>query len=366
MVNTFIARKVGNADRLGTSLFEETEPVELWPGASESEVEIVIRAAYRQVLGNAHVMDSERLTVAESHLKSGEISVRDFVREVAQSPLYQSRFFDKNYRYRAIELNFKHLLGRAPESYEEMVAHSHLLDVGGFKAEIDSYIDSDEYQEAYGEDTVPFYRGYKTQSGKKMVGFTYIYKLLRGPSSSDKTNSPGNPSILNKALIESKPSAVITPSSVSSYGGMTDVKKLIADVLRPKHQEPKTTEVDKVSLEAYQALVGKCEEMAKQIGQIQEGLADLRRVAGIGQAQLSKSIVYSSSVADGNGEIDSLPSSELLKAPSESESYESLQSRSEAQSQAIAILKKQRAQLQSLATIGAARLNKWRGRSFSG
>lgn len=361
MVNTFIARKVGNADRLGTSLFEETEPVELWPGASESEVEVVIRAAYRQVLGNAYVMDSERLTVAESHLKSGEISVRDFVREVAQSPLYQSRFFDNNYRYRAIELNFKHLLGRAPESYEEMVAHSHLLDVGGFKAEIDSYIDSDEYQEAYGEDTVPFYRGYKTQSGKKMVGFTYIYKLLRGPSSSDKTNSPGNPSILNKALIESKPYAVITPSSVSSYGGMTDVKKLIADVLKPKVQDTKANEVDK---EAYQSLLGKCEEMAKEIGKIQEGLADLRRVAAIGQTQLNKSIVYSSSVADGNGEIDSLPPSELLKAPSESESYESLQSRSEAQSQAIAILQKQRAQLQSLATIGAARLNKWRGRSF--
>lgn len=364
MVNTFIARKVGNAERLGTSLFEETEPVELWPGASESEVEVAIRAAYRQVLGNAHVMDSERLTIAESHLKSGAISVRNFVREVAQSPLYQSRFFDNNYRYRAIELNFKHLLGRAPESYEEMVAHSNLLDVGGFEAEIDSYIDSDEYQQAYGEDTVPFYRGYKTQSGKRMVGFTHIFKLLRGPSSSDKTNSRGNPSILNKALIANQPSAVIPPSSVSSYGGLTDVKKLLADVLKPKPQEP-AAEVYTVSSEAYQTLQGQCEEMALQIEAMQLGLADLRRVAAIGQAQSNKWNAYSSSVADGNGESAPLPASELLKAPSESEGYESLQVRAQAQSQAIAILQKQRAQLQSLATIGEARLNKWRRRNFS-
>ena len=365
MVNTFIARKVGNAERLGTSLFEETEPIELWPGASESEVEIAIRACYRQVLGNAYVMDSERLIIAESHLKYGEISVREFVREVAQSPLYQSRFFDKNYRYRAIELNFKHLLGRAPESYEEMMAHSKILDEEGFEAEIDSYIDSDEYQEAYGEDTVPFYRGYKTQSGKKMVGFSYIYQLLRGPSSSDKTNSPGNPSILNKALIESKPSAVIMPSSVSSYGGMTDVKKLIADVLRPKPQERAAEVVYTVSLEAYQGLQSQCQEMAEKIEKMQEGLTDLRRVAAIGQIQLNKWNVYRSSVADGNAESDSLPASELLKAPSESESYESLQSRSEAQSQAIALLQKQRDQLLSLSTIGEARLNKWRRRAFS-
>lgn len=134
----------GSASRLGVALFEDTDPIELWPGRSEEEVEIVIRAVYRQVLGNAYVLESERLSVPESQLKRGEISIREFVRQVAKSELYRSRFFDSSPRYRAIELNFRHLLGRAPLDLEETRAHSTILDAKGFEADIDSYINSDE------------------------------------------------------------------------------------------------------------------------------------------------------------------------------------------------------------------------------
>lgn len=73
-------------------------------------IESLINAIYRQVLGNAYVMESEELVVPESQLKAKEISIREFIRQVAKSELYRSRFFDNCYRYRAIELNFKHLL----------------------------------------------------------------------------------------------------------------------------------------------------------------------------------------------------------------------------------------------------------------
>jgi len=43
-------------------------PVELRPSRSPDEVAAVIRAVYKQVLGNPHVMESERLTTAESQL----------------------------------------------------------------------------------------------------------------------------------------------------------------------------------------------------------------------------------------------------------------------------------------------------------
>jgi phycoerythrin-associated linker protein len=46
--------------------------------------------------------------VPESQLKQGIIDVREFVRQLAKLELYRSRFFDNVYRYRAIELNFKH------------------------------------------------------------------------------------------------------------------------------------------------------------------------------------------------------------------------------------------------------------------
>ena len=39
---------------------------ELWPASSSEEKQAIIRAVYRHVLGNPHVMDSERLVSAES------------------------------------------------------------------------------------------------------------------------------------------------------------------------------------------------------------------------------------------------------------------------------------------------------------
>jgi phycoerythrin-associated linker protein len=207
----------GPASQLGVARFDETSPVERLPGMFSDELETIIAAVYRQVLGNAYVMESERLTVPESKFKSDEISVREFVRLVAKSDLYRSRFFDSCSRYRYIELAFKHLLGRAPDGYDDMKAHSAILDDAGFEADIDSYIDSDEYQENFGEDTVPFLVGYKTQTGKKMVGFTHLFQLQRGSSSSDlKGSLGGNRARLNRYVINETPAPIVPPSGGSA------------------------------------------------------------------------------------------------------------------------------------------------------
>ncbi|MFN9534138.1 MAG: phycobilisome rod-core linker polypeptide, partial [Pseudanabaena sp.] len=174
----------GPASRLGVSLFDETPPIESVLGQSSGEAETLILAVYRQVLGNAYVMESERLTVPESQFKRGELSVREFVRAVAKSDLYMTRFFSNCPRYRAIELNFRHLLGRPPLDLEEMRGHSTTLDIKGFAADIDTYIDSDEYQNTFGENFVPYIRGYKTEACQTMVQFTHTFELVRGASSS--------------------------------------------------------------------------------------------------------------------------------------------------------------------------------------
>jgi hypothetical protein len=193
------------------------------------------------------------------------------VRQVARSELYRSRFFDNCPRYRAIELNFKHLLGRAPESYEEMSYHSQILDRDGYSAEIDSYIDSDEYINAFGEDIVPYYRGYKTQTGKNIVGFTYLFQLLRGASSSDKNLVMGNRPRLNRSLITHQPSGVTPPSSVGTYGGLTDVNKLLAEVLKPKQQVKSLQETYQdytAKTEDYQTLQRQCAEQEKVLARL--------------------------------------------------------------------------------------------------
>ncbi len=313
--------------------FKETDPIELSPGFSESEAEIVIRAVYRQVLGNAYVMESERLVVPESQLKQGEISVREFVRQLAKSELYRSRFFDNCYRYRAIELNFKHLLGRAPDNFEEMRYHSSVLDNSGFEADIDSYINSDEYQNAFGENLVPFYRGYKTQPGQSMLEFTNMLELLRSASSSDKNLATNNQAQLTRQLIRKAPYCVEK---------QTDVGLLLAKVLKPKPPVQMTPNAQAI---ANQALERQMQEQEAEIATLQRRLSDLRPFATIG---------YS---ITGGGQ--------LASASTVADKNRSLQAKVDAQAEQIAALKAQIADTQRLATIGEARLNRWRSRTFS-
>lgn len=206
----------GSASRLGVSLFEETPPIEWVPGLSADDREDIINAVYRQVLGNAYVMESERLTVAESQFKLGEYSVREFVRAVAKSELYRTRFFESCPRYRYTELNFRHLLGRAPNDYDDMKFHSNVLDAEGFEADIDTYIDSDEYQNTFGENIVPYIRGYKSEASESMVEFTHMFELVRGASSSSlKGSTSGTSPRLNSLVINAIPTAVKAPSGGS-------------------------------------------------------------------------------------------------------------------------------------------------------
>ena len=166
----------------------DADPVELRPQASEDDLQTVIRAVYKQVLGNSHIMESERLTSAESMLRNGDITVKEFVRAVAQSELYRALFFATSSAYRLVELNFKHLLGRAPNDQAEIAEHVLIYNQSGLEAEIDSYISSDEYSMSFGENVVPCTRGNKSQLGNKNVTFNRAFALMRGDaSSSDST-----------------------------------------------------------------------------------------------------------------------------------------------------------------------------------
>lgn len=166
------------------SLWVNNEAVELRPNASEEDLQIVIRAVYKQVLGNAHVLESQCLTSAESMLRNGEITVRGFVRAVATSDFYKARCFDNASPYRFIELNFKHLLGRAPQDQSEISEHVQTYNASGYDAEIDSYIGSDEYLSTFGENVVPYACGV-SQTGVKNVAFNRIFALDRGYAAND-------------------------------------------------------------------------------------------------------------------------------------------------------------------------------------
>jgi Phycobilisome Linker polypeptide len=316
--------------------YKETDPIELCPGFTDAEAEVVIRAVYRQVLGNAHVMESERLVVAESQLKRGELSVRELVRSLAKSELYRSRFFDNCYRYRSIELNYKHLLGRAPDSFEETRAHSTILDRDGFEADIDNYLDSDEYQTAFGENIVPYYRGYQTQPGQSMLEFTNMLQILGSASSSDRDLATQNKPQLTRAIIQNSP-----------YGKLqaSNVEDILAEVFRSTAAPAAQRQAMKPPA-AEPALQKTIQEQAQTIGHLQQQLADLRPFAAIGAAYIKS---------------DWQPASVVTPEPSTL-----LQQQAAAQTAQIAVLQEQLADARRYSAIGESRLNKWRSRAFRG
>jgi phycoerythrin-associated linker protein len=97
-----------NAAYLGIERFANDRLNENWSaGSSQDDKATLIRAVYRQVLGYQYVMESERLSGAESLFRNGYLSVREFVRTVAKSGLYRAKFFENTNPYHFIELNFK-------------------------------------------------------------------------------------------------------------------------------------------------------------------------------------------------------------------------------------------------------------------
>lgn len=152
---------------------------ELWPTSSSEDVQAIVRAVYKQVLGNPHVMESERLVTAESQLADGSMSVREFVRAVAKSDFYRTRYFESCAPYRFTELNFQHILGRAPDSQAEVSEHIRRCNEAGYDADIDSYVDSEDYQQAFGENIVPYARD-KSEVGRKQVVYNRNFAVNRG------------------------------------------------------------------------------------------------------------------------------------------------------------------------------------------
>ena len=204
--------------RLGTAPFADQNPVELRPNFSVDAAQAVIDAVYRQVLGNDYLMKAERLVTLESLLTSGALTVRDFVRAVAKSDLYKEKFLYPNFQTRVIELNFKHLLGRAPYDEAEVIEHLDRYQTEGFDADIDSYIDTAEYETSFGDWIVPYFRGFNTQTGQKTAGFTRMFSLYRGYANSDRAQISGSSSRLAAELAQGSVSAVVPPSGADSSG----------------------------------------------------------------------------------------------------------------------------------------------------
>jgi phycocyanin-associated rod linker protein len=261
------------AQRLGFEPFATTAPVELRGKWTETEAEVAIRAAYRQVLGNEHLMSSERLISPESLLRNRSISVKDFVRAIALSELYRDKFFHSNPQNRFIELNYKHLLGRAPYDQAEIAYHSDLYNQEGYETEVNSYIDSPEYQENFGDSIVPYYRGFATQRNQKTVGFSRIFQLYRGYASSDRAQGKGNQGTLVQEVARNSASPVYIGSTAEALAGVSGGSRdhfyrvrVLQGAISGRSPQVRRSIVE--YLVPYEQLSGKLQQINRQGGKV--------------------------------------------------------------------------------------------------
>ena len=130
------------------------------PGLSSSEKQEVIKATYRQIFERDITRAySQSISNLESQVKNGDISMKEFVRRLGKSPLYRKQFFEPFINSRALELAFRHFLGRGPSSREEVQDYFSIVSKGGLPALVDALVDSQEYSDYFGEETVPYLRG---------------------------------------------------------------------------------------------------------------------------------------------------------------------------------------------------------------
>lgn len=124
----------------------------------QNDVLQLIWAVYRQVLSEHEILKSNRQIPLESQLKNRAINVRDFVRGVAKSDAFYRLVVEPNSNYRVVELCLKRLLGRSPYNKEEEIAWSIKIATLGWGGFVDTLVDSAEYQENFGDNTVPYQR----------------------------------------------------------------------------------------------------------------------------------------------------------------------------------------------------------------
>ncbi|HEY9888757.1 MAG TPA: phycobilisome rod-core linker polypeptide [Candidatus Obscuribacterales bacterium] len=122
------------------------------------EVQTLIQAAYRQIFNEQQFLMSNRLTTLESQLKMGQITVKSFVRGLLLSPVFRERNYEANNNYRFVRMCLQRVLGREPYSDREVLSWSIVLATQGLNGFVDELLNSEEYAQNFGENTLPYQR----------------------------------------------------------------------------------------------------------------------------------------------------------------------------------------------------------------
>lgn len=202
-----VSPKTQNQRVPGYEVIDEDDPLayRLTPNTPDSSIDAIIWAAYRQIFSEQLILESNRQTALESQLRNRAISVREFVRGLGKSDVYRTLVADTNSNYRLVDLTFKRFLGRATYSRDEQIAWSIVIATKGLHGFIDAVVNSDEYQQNFGDTIVPYqrrrYEGRPFNLVNPRYGDYWRNRLYERAGGSYFTARPYRPGELDRTVI---------------------------------------------------------------------------------------------------------------------------------------------------------------------
>nr|YP_010196938.1 phycobilisome rod-core linker polypeptide [Crassiphycus corneus]UAD84742.1 phycobilisome rod-core linker polypeptide [Crassiphycus corneus] len=122
------------------------------------EMDEIIWAAYRQIFSEHQILSITTQPFLESQLRFNQIKVKDFIKGLLVSESFYTFNYNVNNNYRFVEMCIQRVLGRDVYNQREKLAFSIIIASKGLKTFFNILLDSDEYIENFGDNTVPYQR----------------------------------------------------------------------------------------------------------------------------------------------------------------------------------------------------------------
>nr|YP_009510399.1 phycobilisome rod-core linker polypeptide [Gracilaria caudata]YP_010196116.1 phycobilisome rod-core linker polypeptide [Gracilaria caudata]AXI96072.1 phycobilisome rod-core linker polypeptide [Gracilaria caudata]UAD83513.1 phycobilisome rod-core linker polypeptide [Gracilaria caudata] len=122
------------------------------------EMDEIIWAAYRQIFSEHQILSRTTQPFLESQLRFNQIKVKDFIKGLLVSESFRTFNYNVNNNYRFVEMCIQRVLGRDVYNQREKLAFSIIIASKGLKTFFNILLNSDEYVENFGDNTVPYQR----------------------------------------------------------------------------------------------------------------------------------------------------------------------------------------------------------------
>lgn len=122
------------------------------------EMDEIIWACYRQIFSEHQILSISRELFLESQLRFNQIKIKDFIKGLLLSQAFRNLNFNFNNNYRFVEICIQRVLGRDIYNEREKLAFAVIIASKGLEVFIDMLLKSDEYQNNFSDNIVPYQR----------------------------------------------------------------------------------------------------------------------------------------------------------------------------------------------------------------